>query len=325
MKLIFMGTPEFAAVILRRVLAWDKVQMLAVYTQPDRPAGRGHKLSPSPVKLLALERGIPVLQPLNFKNADDVEKLAAFEPDALVVAAYGLILPQRVLDIPRWGAFNAHASLLPKYRGAAPIQRAIMAGDAVTGMTIMRMERGLDTGPILLQRALAIGIHDTAARIHEELADMGGELMVEALEKIENGSIRPVAQDHAQATHAAKLTKEDGRIDWNRPVLEVHARIRGVTPWPGAYTDLERSGCEQIRVSLEPGEPGAALEPGTSPGTIGALLDGTLPVACADRWYLLSSLRPAGKKTADATAFVNGYLARCAHAVFALPEDGRSG
>lgn len=323
MKLVFMGTPEFAAVILRRVLAWDGARVVAAYTQPDRPAGRGHKLAPPPVKQVALERGIPVLQPLNFKNRDDVDALAAFEPDALVVAAYGLILPQSVLDVPKFGAFNAHASLLPKYRGAAPIQRAVMAGDAVTGMTVMRMERGLDTGPILLQRALAIGIQDTSARIHDELAVMGGELMVEALDKIKYGSVRAMEQDHSRATHAPKLTKEEGRVDWSRPALEVHARIRGVTPWPGAYTDLERQDCEPARVCLEPGEPGARLEPGTPPGTIGALLDGKLPVACADRWYLLSGLRPAGKKPVDAAAFVNGYLARYGRAAFGSPESGR--
>ena len=325
MKLVFMGTPEFAAVILRRLLAWDKGQVAAAYTQPDRPAGRGHKLAPSPVKLAALEHGVPVLQPLNFKRQKDVEMLAAFEPDALVVAAYGLILPQSVLDIPRLGAFNAHASLLPKYRGAAPIQRAIMAGESVTGMTVMRMERGLDTGPIVLQRALGIGIQDTSARIHDELADMGGELMVEALEAVENGKASFVEQDHSRATHAAKLTKEEGRVNWNRPALEVHARIRGVTPWPGAYTDLERPGCEPVRVGLGPGEPGALLEPKIAPGTIGGLLGDKVSVACADRWYLLSSLRPAGKKPADAVAFANGYLARCNHAMFSSPEDGLSG
>ena len=200
-----------------------------------------------------------------------------------------------------------------------------MAGESVTGMTVMRMERGLDTGPIVLQRALGIGIQDTSARIHDELADMGGELMVEALEAVENGKASFVEQDHSRATHAAKLTKEEGRVNWNRPALEVHARIRGVTPWPGAYTDLERPGCEPVRVGLGPGEPGALLEPKIAPGTIGGLLGDKVSVACADRWYLLSSLRPAGKKPADAAAFANGYLARCNHAMFSSPADGLSG
>lgn len=323
MKLVFMGTPEFAAVIFRHVLTWDKAQVVAAYTQPDRPAGRGHKLVFSPVKQVALEHNIPVLQPLNFKNQDDVDTLAALKPDALVVAAYGLILPQSVLDVPRLGAFNAHASLLPKYRGAAPIQRAIMAKDPITGMTIMRMERGLDTGPILLQRALAIGIQDTSAHIHDELAVLGGELMVEALEKINNGALQAIEQDHSRATYAAKLTKEESQIHWNCPMLEIHARIRGMTPWPGAYTTLERPGCAPVRVCLEPGELGDILEPGVLPGTIGTLSDNKLPVACADRWYLLPSLRPAGKKPVEATAFVNGYLARYEHAAFTSPEDGQ--
>ena len=187
MRVVFMGTPDFAATVLRHVAAWPGCEVVAAYCQPDRPAGRGHKLQPPAVKVLAQELGIPVFQPLNFKDEADRAALAGLRPDALVVAAYGLILPQSVLDIPTIGPFNVHGSLLPQYRGAAPIQRAIMDGNHLTGITIMRMERGLDTGPMLLQRALGIGIDDTAATMHDELADLGGRLMVEVLRQYADG------------------------------------------------------------------------------------------------------------------------------------------
>ena len=187
MRVVFMGTPDFAATVLRHVAAWPGCEVVAAYCQPDRPAGRGHKLQPPAVKVLAQELDIPVFQPLNFKDEADRAALAGLRPDALVVAAYGLILPQSVLDIPTIGPFNVHGSLLPQYRGAAPIQRAIMDGNHLTGITIMRMERGLDTGPMLLQRALGIGIDDTAATMHDELADLGGRLMVEVLRQYADG------------------------------------------------------------------------------------------------------------------------------------------
>ena len=235
MRVVFMGTPDFAATVLRHVAAWPGCEVVAAYCQPDRPAGRGHKLQPPAVKVLAQELGIPVFQPLNFKDEADRAALAGLRPDALVVAAYGLILPQSVLDIPTIGPFNVHGSLLPQYRGAAPIQRAIMDGNHLTGITIMRMERGLDTGPMLLQRALGIGIDDTAATMHDELADLGGRLMVEVLRQYADGDpSTPIPQEEALATYAAKLTKADGHIDWDEDAAVIHARIRGVTPWPGA-------------------------------------------------------------------------------------------
>ncbi|ABB36815.1 methionyl-tRNA formyltransferase [Oleidesulfovibrio alaskensis G20] len=311
LKIVYMGTPDFAATVLSHLLAWEDAEVLAVYTQPDRPCGRGLECRPSAVKSLALEHGLPVFQPLNFKAEEDVRQLAALQPDVLVVAAYGLILPQCVLDIAPRGAVNVHASLLPRYRGAAPIQRAIMNGDAVTGVTIMQMEAGLDSGPMLLQRATGIGITDTAATMHDELADLGGRLLVEALGRMMKGELVPMEQNHEAATHAPKLTKADGEIVWNRPAREVDAHIRGVHPWPGAFFALRREGHKTLRVGIEPGCTGDAVPEGVKPGTVTGMAGDRLAIACADRLYLVSSLRPASRKPMTASAFYCGYLAEC--------------
>ena len=308
LRIVFMGTPDFAATVLRHVAAWKSGNVVAAYCQPDRPAGRGHKLQPPAVKVLAQELGIPVRQPLNFKDSKDRDELAAFNPDVLVVAAYGLILPQEVLDIPRIGPFNVHGSLLPLYRGAAPIQRAIMDGNKLTGITIMRMERGLDSGPMLAQRATGIGLTDTAATMHDELADLGGRLMVDVLEKIVGGDpTTPILQDESRVTYAPKLTKADGHIDWARPVSQIHAQIRGVTPWPGAQSLFLLPEREPLAVLLQPGEMGNPLS-GQEPGTLLGLRNGKLVVACADAEYLLSTLKPAGSRPMSAEAFWNGYI-----------------
>lgn len=315
MRVVYMGTPGFAATILRHVAEWGGCEIVAVYTQPDRPCGRGQVCKFSEVKELALELDIPVYQPLNFKNEEDVQALRDLNPDVLLVAAYGLILPQKVLDIPTHGAINVHASLLPKYRGAAPIQRAIMNGDPVTGVTIMQMERGLDSGPILLQRAMAIGITDTAGTMHDQLADMGGKLLVEALELLPKGGLHPKIQDASLATHAAKLEKTEGIVDWNQPAKVVHARIRGVSPWPGAYFMMHRAGQKDLRISMEPGEIGPNLEPVDgqlpAPGTVLGLQDDMLAIATTDRVYLIKTLRPANKKPMGAASFFCGYLNGC--------------
>ena len=309
MRIVFMGTPDFAATVLRHVAAWEGGEVVAVYCQPDRPAGRGHKMQSPPVKVVAQELGLPVMQPLNFKAEADREALAAFKPDVLVVAAYGLILPQAVLDIPTVGPFNVHGSLLPQYRGAAPIQRAVMDDCSITGITIMRMERGLDTGPMLAQRAAGIDQNDTAATMYAELAEMGGRMMVDVLEHFASGDpTTPVPQDEARATYAAKLTKQDGEIDWTAKARAVHARIRGVTPWPGAKTMFLIPGREPLLVSLLPGMPGELLEPGVEPGTVLGLQAGKLAVACGDMTYLLETVKPAGSKPMRAEAFWNGYL-----------------
>lgn len=310
-----MGTPDFAAAILRRVTEWPGGRVVAAYCQPDRPSGRGHKLQAPEVKTLAASLGIPVFQPLNFKEEADRQALAALTPDVLVVAAYGLILPQSVLDIPRLGPFNVHASLLPRHRGAAPIQRAIMEGDTLTGVSIMRMERGLDTGPVAAQRALGIDLADTADKLSAELADLGGRLMVEELERMAAGTPSTlVAQDNARATYAAKLAKADGRIVWDAPAYGIHALIRGVTPWPGAQTLFLAPDREPLPLLLTPGMPGEALpiaegaaQKRPAPGSILGLVDDRLAVACSDNVYLLSELKPAGSRPMSASAFWNGY------------------
>ena len=268
MRVVFMGTPDFAATVLRHVQ----------------------------------ELGIPVFQPLNFKDEADRAALAGLRPDALVVAAYGLILPQSVLDIPTIGPFNVHGSLWPQYRGAAPIQRAIMDGNHLTGITIMRMERGLDTGPMLLQRALGIGIDDTAATMHDELADLGGR------QYADGDPSTPIPQEEALATYAAKLTKADGHIDWDEDAAVIHARIRGVTPWPGAQTVFLLPGRDPLPALLQPGRVGETFTGGhPAPGTLVALRGGKLLIACRDALYEVSTLKPAGGKPMSAEAFWNGY------------------
>ena len=324
LRVVFMGTPEFAAVILESLLCSRHVECAAAYTQPDRPAGRGKKLTPPPVKTLAQDRGLPVFQPPHFKAGPEgdaaVSELAALKPDVLVVAAYGLILPRRVLDIPALMPVNVHASLLPKYRGAAPIQRAIMNGDSVTGVTIMRMEAGLDTGPMLMQRAVGIDINDTSASLHDELAREGGELLLLALERLRAGSLPAIPQDDSRATYAAKLTKEESLIDFSLPPEILHARIRGLTPWPGAVMHLHREGREPLPVTAAPGlfplSPAMreacpsvpATEVRAGRAAIIGLADDALLVTVGGGRYAFTSLRPAGKKSLDASAFANGYL-----------------
>lgn len=306
-----MGTPDFAAEVLRRVLDAGRFEVSAVYCQPDRPCGRGHKCVPGPVKLLALERGLPVLQPLNFKSPEPVAELAAFTPDVLLVAAYGLILPVSVLEIPRLGPWNVHGSLLPLYRGAAPIQRCIMDGRAETGITIMRMEKGLDTGPMLLKQAIAIGPDENAGGLHDRLAALGGDMAVQALDLLAQGPVAPEPQDDALSTYAAKITRQDALIDWADTVETIHNRIRALAPRPGAAFMLPVPGENRhIRLLAAPGAYTHDVPPGTPPGRVLGLVSGRLAITCANGTYLLSSVQPAGKRSMDATAFSCGYLSK---------------
>lgn len=237
MRLVFLGTPEFAAPTLEAVAAAGH-RLLEVVTQPDRPSGRGQPLAASPVKQAALRLGLPVYQPERIKHLEAGAHLAELGPDAMVVVGYGQIIPQSVIDIPPLGILNVHASLLPKYRGAAPIQWAIARGEMRTGVTTMRIDAGLDTGDILLQRATEIDAEETALELGARLAAMGAELLVATLAALEKGSLVPVPQDSTQATYAPLLKKEDGRIDWRRPAREIHNLVRAVgPPWPGAFSD----------------------------------------------------------------------------------------
>lgn len=310
-RIVFMGTPELAAVVLRRLASWPQGELLAVYTQPDRPAGRGQKLRPSPVKEAALELGLPVRQPEHFRDAASVAELAEFAPDVLAVAAYGLILPQAVLDIPRLAPLNVHTSLLPRYRGAAPIQRAIMENwqpDAESGVSIMRMEKGLDTGPVYAQRRIALA-EQTAGSLHDALAALGAEALVDVIGDLCAGRAAAVPQDEALASYAAKVFKEDGYVDWHRPLAAVHAQIRGVTPFPGARTLLRGEGlAEPLLLQIGPGQP-ESFSAGEQIvcGSVRRDKAG-LSVACADGWYRLGRVRPPAKKEMDASALCNGLL-----------------
>ena len=244
MRIVFAGTPEFAVPCLRA--AANKAEVVAVYTQPDRPAGRGRGLAPSPVKLEAVLRGIPVHQPEHFRSAAAKAELRALAPDLMVVVAYGLILPQSVLDIPAHGCWNVHASMLPRWRGAAPIQRAIEAGDARTGVCLMQMEKGLDTGPVLLAQALDIGPDETGGRLHDRLADLGAQVLSDALGLLRATiQLPPHPQPDAGVTYAHKIDKAEARLDWSQPARVLANKVRAFNPWPMAETLL---GGERVRI-----------------------------------------------------------------------------
>jgi len=311
LRTVFMGTPDFAAEALRILLAFDGAEVVGVYSQPDRPCGRGRQCKPSAVKVVALENDIDIYQPLNFKEQSDIDALAALKPDVLVVAAYGLILPQAVLDIPTIHPLNIHASLLPQWRGAAPIQRAIENGDVVTGISIMKMEAGLDTGPVMVQRALRIGHNDHAGTIHDELAKLGGICICEAMARLQTGAYGLKPQDDAIATYARKLEKKEGEIDWNRPAKAIHNQIRAMYPWPGAFFDWENPDGKVIRLNVTPGELSEEETPKIAPGTVLGEIDGKLAITTADKMYLTNEVKPQGKKAMDATAFTCGYMKAC--------------
>lgn len=243
-RIVFAGTPEFAAVHLDALLRAG-IKPVAVYSQPDRPAGRGQQLQMSPVKQLALQHGIAVEQPVNFKSDEAKAALQAYAPDLLIVVAYGLLLPQAVLDIPRLGCVNLHGSILPRWRGAAPIQRALLAGDAETGVDLMRMEAGLDTGPVLASARTPITAQDTGGSLHDRLATLGADLLVSNLPALLRGELRPQVQDDARATYAKKLEKTEAQIDWSQPAAQIDRQIRAFNPWPVAQTTL---GTDTLRI-----------------------------------------------------------------------------
>ncbi|MDA8128030.1 MAG: methionyl-tRNA formyltransferase [Betaproteobacteria bacterium] len=295
MRIIFAGTPPFAAAALD-ALADAGHDIALVLTQPDRPSGRGMKLMPSAVKQAALARGLPVFQPSSLKSAEAQAELRAAHADVMVVAAYGLILPQAVLDLPRFGCLNIHASLLPRWRGAAPIQRAILAGDTQTGITIMQMDAGLDTGAMLSKTVVPIREDDTAATLHDALAAAGASAIVAALA---NFSARaPVAQDDAQATYAAKLSKEEAQLDWTQPADRLARAVRAYDPAPGAWTLLDGAPLKiwAARAVPESGAPGEVLR--AEPGVLVA--------ACGEGALALETVQPAGGKRMTAAAFLAG-------------------
>ncbi len=287
MRIVFAGTPEFAAQHLQALLDAGR-QIVAVYTQPDRPAGRGQKLMPSPVKQLALQHGIAVYQPQTLRDPAAQAKLAALTPDLMVVVAYGLILPQVVLDTPRLGCINSHASLLPRWRGAAPIQRAIEAGDASSGVTVMQMEAGLDTGPMLLKVTTTITAEDTGGSLHDRLAQLGSAAVVEAVTKLAAGELRGEVQDDSLATYAHKLNKDEARLDWSRPAVELERLVRAFNPWPICHSTLNGEALKIHAAQLGEGQ--------GAPGSVLAADRSGLTVACGEGALRLTRLQlPGGK------------------------------
>ena len=299
LRIIFAGTPDFATVHLKALVDSDH-EVVAVYSQPDRPAGRGKKLQPSPVKQVALEHDIPVYQPLNFKDEADVDTLKSLNADVMVVVAYGLLLPKNVLDAPKYGCLNVHASLLPRWRGAAPIQRCIEAGDMVTGITIMQMDIGLDTGDMLSKVTTGINLDDTGGTLHDRLASMGPDALLKTLSDVEAGTLNPEAQNDALANYAHKLSKQEALLDWHQDAAVLARRIRAFNPFPMAYTLL---GDERIRVHAAD-----AVEKATqlAPGTIANVTADGIEVACNEGVLRLTRIQLAGKKPMSVAEVING-------------------
>ncbi len=299
-NIVFAGTPEFARVALEHLIKSSCYPVSAVYTQPDRPAGRGLQLQPSPVKQLAQQHQIPVLQPVSLRSSASQAELAALKPDLMIVAAYGLILPQSVLDLPRLGCINIHASLLPRWRGAAPIQRAIEAGDAVTGICIMQMEAGLDTGPVLHRVEIPIAATDTSATLHDKLATLGGVALLSALPAILGGSACPVAQASEGVTYAHKISKKEAVIDWRLPAPIIERRIRAFNPFPGCSFSL--AGADPTRlIKCWASTLGHSHDHTATPGTVLAIDRQGLHVSCGQGSLILSSGQiPGGKRLTGA-------------------------
>jgi len=300
MKIIFAGTPEFAAVALQALLNSEH-EVIAVYTQPDRPAGRGRKLTPSPVKALAIEQNISVYQPLSLKAQDEQLKLADQGADIMVVAAYGLILPTAVLESPKYGCINIHASLLPRWRGAAPIHRAILHGDEKSGITIMQMDKGLDTGDMLLKAECAIEAHDTSASLHDRLAILGGEALLKSLVAIENQAVQAEKQNDSLAVYAEKLVKSEAKIDWSKSAVEIDQQIRAFNPWPVAQCEYKDK-VLRLWMSEALTEASDAI-----PGTIIATTKAGIQIATGEGVLCVSKVQLPGGKAMDASSFINAH------------------
>ncbi len=293
-----MGTPDFALPTFKSLIGLG-IPVIAAFTQPDRPKGRGKSVTPPPVKCLAQELKIPVFQPGRLREPATVEEIKSLAPDLIVVVAYGQILPQSVLDIPRFGCINVHASLLPLYRGAAPINKAIMEGEEETGITTMYMDAGLDTGDMLVKRTVPISFEETAGELHERLAVMGGEVIAETIECLCRDELEPVAQDDSLSSYAPMLKKEDGLIDWTRSAVNLHNQVRGLDPWPGAFCRLNGQLLKIFRTFPEQGETG-------KPGRVVAAGGEGLRIFCGEGILLIRELQLAGKKRLPAADFLKG-------------------
>lgn len=295
MNVVFMGTPDFAVPSLENIAKVHNVQ--AVFTQPDKPVGRKMVLTPPDVKVCAEKLGIPVYQPVKLKDSDSYEIIKELNPDVIVVVAYGQILPENILNIPKYGCINVHGSLLPKYRGAAPIQWSVLNGDKVTGVTTMYMEKGLDTGDILETKEYEIGINDTAGEVFDTLAEMGGKLILDTLEKAEKGQLYPIKQDDSKSSYAKMLDKSMCNIDFSKTNLQVHNQVRGLSPWPVASTKLNGKVLKifETRLAEGKGKPGEILN--TNP----------LTIACGEGAVVVNTVQLQGKKKMDSKAFLQGH------------------
>jgi methionyl-tRNA formyltransferase len=293
MRLVFMGTPDFSVPVLEALVGAGH-EVVCVYTQPPRPAGRGKNLRPSPVALAAEKHGIEVRHPVSLKSGEEQARFAALDAEVAVVVAYGLILPQAILDAPARGCLNIHASLLPRWRGAAPIHRAVMAGDAETGVCIMQMEAGLDTGPVLLREATSIGPEETTGDLHDRLSGMGARLIVEALARLDDLSATPQPQDGV--TYADKIDKAEARVDWTQPAAALDRQIRGLSPFPGAWTEHDGTRIKLLASRVAEGE-----------GAPGTLLHDPLRVVCGSGAVEIMQLQRAGKSAQSADEFLRGW------------------
>lgn len=294
-----MGTPDFAVPCLQSLLDAGH-EVCAVFTQPDKPKGRGYTLTPPPVKVLALEHGLPVYQPKTLRTPEAVQQIRELCPECIVVVAYGKILPKEILDIPPYGCINVHASLLPKYRGAAPIQWAVLNGDAESGVTTMYMAEGLDTGDMLLKASTAIGPEETAGELHDRLSKMGAELIVKTLQAVQDGSVQRMPQGDTETCYASMLTKELGKIDWNRPAEELHNLVRGLSPWPVAETVYQSKRLKVHRAKIAPGFGGA-------PGEVACRKDAFVVACGGDTALELESVQYEGGKRMGGKEFLCGH------------------
>src|SRR5262245_23289629 len=301
MVVVFLGTPQFAVPTLRRLLD-SKYSVGGVITQPDRPRGRGQKITHAPVKALALERGIPVYQPDRLKAPEVADTLRGWQADLGVVAAYGRIIPEHLLTIPRFGMINVHASLLPTYRGAAPVHRAVINGDSQTGVTIMRVVKELDAGGMFAKVTRPIGPDETSDVVETALADMGAELLVTVVDQLVSGTAREEPQDDTRATYAPRLTKEEGRIDWTQSASQIHNRVRGLYPWPHAYTSFKGTRLIVLRSAVANAGASAA-----SPGTILSVTSEAIQVATGDGELAILDVQPAGRRAMRAHDFLLGH------------------
>jgi methionyl-tRNA formyltransferase len=294
-QIVFMGTPDFAVPVLKALI--ERYDVIGVVTQPDRPAGRNRQVQPSPIKVVAQEAGIPAFQPEKLRRTEAINELKEWQPDVFVVAAFGQILPQAVLDIPPHGSINVHASLLPRWRGAAPIQACIRAGDAESGITIMKMDAGLDTGPMLSQRAIPLAADETGQSLHDKLSILGVELLLDTLPGYLSGEIQPTPQDESGVTYAPQIQKEEGQIQWTQDAISIERLVRAFTPWPGTYTHWNG---QQLKIHTGEAGKGRA-EPGQIVKTANGIAVGT-----GDGLFMLHRVQMAGRKAMPIEEFIKG-------------------